>query len=114
MGFALSASATHFYLSHSTLPRSAPSVLTLAVDGKLIARLKIFAHGRIDSDGEELLVADLPGEMLARQVFPAMIAGQMLSAIAGEGYYTVSIAHFDYVVRDLQECAKPIATWPHF
>jgi hypothetical protein len=82
------------------------------VDGKLIAQLKIFAHGRIDSDDEELLVADLPGEMLARQVFPAMIAGQMLSAIAGEEYYTVPIPHFDYVVRDLQECAKAIAKWP--
>src|SRR5260370_41463922 len=36
VGFAVSASATHFYLNYSALPRSAPIVLTLAVDGKLI------------------------------------------------------------------------------
>ena len=112
MGFALSASTTHFYLNYSPPPRSAPTVLTLAVDGKPIAQLKIFVHGQIDSDGEELLVADLPGEMLARQVFPAMMAGQMLSAIAGEGSYAVPILHFDHVVRDLRQCAKTIAKWP--
>ena len=105
MGFALSASATHFYLNYNAPPRSAPSALTLAVGGRPIAQLKVMLHEELDNGKEELLVADLPGDMLARLVFPAMIQGQMLSAIVGERYYAVPIAHFDSVVQELQDCA---------
>lgn len=104
VGFALSSTSTHFYLNGSALPKQAPPTVTLAVDGHDVATLRVLLHEPIDGS-EQLLVADLPGAMLAREVLPAMMRGRSLEVTAGARHYAVSIVDFGKVFVELQQCA---------
>ena len=104
VGFALSPTSTHFYLNGSAMPKPAPRMVRLAVDGRDVAELKVLLHERF-ANGEQLLMADLPGAMLARDILPAMVRGRALQVTAGGQHYTISIAEFGTVVSDLQQCA---------
>ncbi len=104
VGFALTASTTHFYLNDPALPKPAPKSVTLAVDQHQVARLPVLLHQRFDRGGQ-ILMADVPGMTLGRRILPAMIAGRQLEVDAGDRHYAVSIADFGVVVKQLQECA---------
>lgn len=106
MAFALSPSATHFYLNYNAATNPAPSEVTLAVDGESIGRLKVLLDEPLDGGSQQLLMADIPGDMLARQLIPAMVIGRMLDVIVGERHFTMTIAMFGSIVRDLRECAQ--------
>jgi hypothetical protein len=104
VGFALSPTATHFYLNDPALPKPAPRAISLAVDGHKIAELSVLLHEPFGK-GEQLLMADLPGAMLAQQILPAMVKGRSLDITAGSRHYAIPIADFAAVVTELQQCA---------
>lgn len=107
IGLVLGQSSTHFYLNDPKLPRDTPGSITLSVDGIAVADPKVLLREPYDNGGQ-LLVADLPGDMLARRVLPAMVKGRTLEVTAGDRHYEMPIADFASVVRELGECA-PIA-----
>ena len=104
MAFVLSASATHFYLNDPALPITAAKSVTLAVDGHRIAELTVLLQQPYNH-GEQLLMADIPGDMLARQLIPFMVKGRMLEVTADERHYAMPIEGFEFVSRELSECA---------
>ena len=111
MGFALTLSATHFYLRDDALPDSVPGEIALRVDEQPVTRLKVLLHeplkgGALNGGKEQMLMADLPGDLLARQVFPAMVRGQTLDVIIGDRDYAMPIAGFESVIVDLRQCAR--------
>lgn len=105
VAFVLTASSTHLYLDDPALSDPPPSTLELAVDGHSLARVQVLLQEPFDK-GRQLLVADLPGAMLAREVLPAMLGGQKLEVTAGGRHYTVSVVDFPSVLRELQDCAR--------
>lgn len=105
VAFALSGSTTHFYLNDPALTGSAPSAVSLAVDGHFVAQLKVLLHESYGA-GQKLLMADVPGATLARKVLPEMIGGRQLEVSAGDRHWAIPIADFAAVLRELQDCAR--------
>jgi hypothetical protein len=107
MAFVLSLSATHFYLYYDNSVVPTPAELMLAVDNKPIARLPVIEH-QLEPSGKHVIVADLPGDMLLRQVVPSMLNGKMLSIAAGQHRYPMPISRFRIVMQEIVDCGRRV------
>lgn len=104
MGFALGLASTHFYLNDPALAEPSPENITLEVDGHRLAQLPVLFHEKFDT-GRQMLMADVPGTMLAQRILPAMVHGRSFEVTAGSRRYSVPIIDFASVAKELRECA---------
>ncbi len=110
MAFVFTSSTTHFYLwpeHRPGLPPLAIKRMQFAIDGQAIRPVQVVQEtpgpGRRDQ-----IVADLPGAMLTEEVLPLMIRGSLLTVTAGPYTYSVPIAGYRKITKELFDCGYEV------
>jgi hypothetical protein len=103
-GFDVSEQETHFHLRLRGAPPMEPSSLMLEAAGA--APLDMPVIQRLDKDGVQDLVADLPGDRFVRLVEPRLVGKETIVIRAGDRTYVLPHEDFVRTIDNLSACAR--------
>jgi len=103
-GVDLDAEETHFHLRlRGAAPMDPPS-LRMEASGALVADMPVIQ--RLDKDGVQDLVADIPGDRFVRLVEPRLVGKETIVIRAGDRTYVLPHEDFVRTIDNLSACAR--------
>ncbi len=91
-------------LGTSDMPSRVPDRLDLRVDDHRVAELPVIGATKV-SPNTLLIKADMPGDMMVRQILPHMLRGRRLAVTADRWRYMVPIDSFGVTAEQIHRCA---------